>query len=58
MPLPITVPQFASDLDVAKAYLNTAASEAHPAKQQALAMIALAAAQIANAEAQWLTGNR
>jgi len=55
MPLPFTVQHFAADLDAAKAYLNAANAESDPVKQQALAALALAAAQIAQAEAQWLS---
>lgn len=54
MALPVTIQHFSADLDVAKSYLNAAANESDPEKQQALAAIALAAAQIAQAEATWL----
>ncbi|WP_182481153.1 hypothetical protein [Nocardioides immobilis] len=54
MPLPVTVQQFSADLDAAKGYFNAAANESEPVKQQALATMALAAAQIAQAEATWL----
>lgn len=58
MPLPVTVQQFSADLDTAKDYFNAAAAESEPNKQQSLAMLALAAAQIAHAEALWLSPNR
>lgn len=54
MPLPVTVQHFSADLDAAKSYVNAAASESDPDKRQALATMALAAAQIAQAEATWL----
>lgn len=54
MPLPVTVQHFSADLDAAKSYFNAAANEGEPEKQQALAAMALAAAQIAQAEATWL----
>ncbi len=57
MPLPVTTPQFASDLDTARAFLNAAAGESDPEKQRSLALVACAAAHIAQAEAVWLTGN-
>lgn len=43
---------------MAKAYLKEAAAEGDPARQQALATLALAAANLAHAEAQWLTGHK
>jgi hypothetical protein len=54
MPLPVTIHHFSADLDSAKSYFNAAAGESDPQKQQALAALALAAAQIAHAEATWL----
>ncbi len=57
MPLPVTVQHFSADVDAAKNYFNAAASESEPAKQQALAAMALAAAQIAQAEATWLASS-
>jgi hypothetical protein len=54
MPLPVTVQQFSADLDSAKSYFNAAAKESDSQKQLALATLALAAAQIASAEATWL----
>lgn len=54
MPLPVTVQDFSANLDAAKSYFNAAARESEPEKQQALATMALAAAQIAQAEATWL----
>jgi len=58
MPLPITVQQFSSDLDTAKAYFKAATLEGEPQKQQALATLALAAGQIAQAEALWLSSRQ
>jgi hypothetical protein len=58
MPLPVTVQHFSADLDAAKNYFNAAASESDPQKQQALAAMALAAAQIAQAEAVWLSSSK
>jgi hypothetical protein len=55
MPLPVTVQNFSADLDAAKHWVNAAASETDPDKRQALATLALAAAQIAHAEATWLS---
>lgn len=55
MPLPVTVQHFSADLDTAKSYFNAAANESDPQKQQALAAMALAAAQIAQTEAVWLS---
>lgn len=55
MPLPVTVQHFSTDLDTAKSYFNAAANESDPQKQQALAAMALAAAQIAQTEAVWLS---
>lgn len=54
MPLLVTVQDFSADLDAAKSYFNAAASESESDKQLALATMALAAAQIAQAEATWL----
>lgn len=58
MPLPVTVQHFSADLDSAKNYFNAAASEVDAHKQLALATMALAAAQIAHAEATWLAPTR
>ena len=55
VPLPVTTQQFASDLDAAKAYFNAAVAESDPDKQRTFAMLALAAAGIAQAEALWLS---
>lgn len=57
MPLPVTVQHFSADLDTAKSYFNAAVSESEPVKQQALVAMALAAAQIAQAEATWLASS-
>lgn len=57
MPLPVTSQHFAADLDTARNYFNAAANESVPGKQQALATMALAAAQIAQAEATWLASS-
>jgi hypothetical protein len=56
MPLPVTIQHFAADLDAAKNYFNAAAAVSDPVKQHALATLSLAAAQIAHAGAQWLSG--
>lgn len=58
MPLPVTTQHFSADLDAARSYFNAAASEGEREKQQALATMALAAAQIALAEATWLASSR
>lgn len=58
MPLPVTVQHFSADLDTAKNYFNAAANESDPQKQQALAAMALAAAQIAQTEAVWLSSSK
>lgn len=55
MPFPLTMQNFSADLDTAKAYFNKAANESDPAKQQTLALLAVAASQIAQAEAVWIT---
>lgn len=54
MPLPVTNQNFISDLDAAKSFFIAANTESDIQKKQALATLALAAAQIATAEATWL----
>lgn len=58
MPLPVTFQHFASDLDAAKEHFNAAVKEGETEKKHVLATMALAAAQIALAEATWLASSR
>jgi hypothetical protein len=58
MPLPVTTQNFIADLDAAKSFFSAANAESDIQKKQALATLALAAAQIATAEATWLNSPR
>lgn len=58
MPLPVTTQNFIADLDAAKSFFKAANAESDIQKKQALATLALAAAQIAAAEAAWLNSPR
>ena len=55
MQTPVTVPNLLADIDTARQTLAEALRESDPERQRTLALIAQAAGQIAQAEAQWLT---